>query len=55
MLGLSIDTAIPEQEKINLNFYFYTLQCLKKSSEGLKGLNKTFRATTMKFGSKNLS
>ena len=30
------------REKINLNFYFHTLWCLKSFYEGLKGLYKTF-------------
>ena len=29
-------------EKINLNFYFHTLWCLKRFYEGFQGLHKTF-------------
>ena len=34
------------REKINLNFYFhFSLWCLKRFYEGLKGLHKTFKAS----------
>ena len=33
-------------EKINLNFYFHTLWCLKRFYQVLKGLHKTFGGTT---------
>ena len=50
--------SIPEnciKIKINWNFYFHTLWCLKRFHEGLWGLHKTFWGTTEKFENKTFS
>ena len=59
MNSLTLSAPIPDEEKINLIFYFYTsLWWLKRFYEGLKGLkglHKTFWGTTKKRENKNLS
>ena len=53
MFALTLSFLVPDEEKINMNFYFHTsLLYLRRFYEGLKGLHKTFRSSTKKYESK---